>query len=82
VHLAIDLHVDLVEVPPPWGVGPHAVDAFFPDLGREDWPEAVPPKPDGFVTDIDSALTTIGSRSAICLVSCSSSTAVTALRLT
>ena len=55
MHLAIDLHVDLVEMPTPWGVDPHAIDALFADFGSEHRAEAVPPKPDGFMADIDPA---------------------------
>jgi len=33
----------------------HTVDAPFTDLGGEHRAEAVPPQPDGFVTDIDAA---------------------------
>jgi hypothetical protein len=34
-HLAIDPHVDLVEMPTPVGVGPHVLDPLSSDLGGE-----------------------------------------------
>jgi hypothetical protein len=41
---------------PPAGQGPHSVDPLAADFGGEHWAEAVPAKPDGFVTDLDALL--------------------------
>ena len=35
---------------------PHCLDPATSDLGREDGAEPVPPKPHGFVRDVDPAL--------------------------
>jgi hypothetical protein len=55
VHLAIDLHEDLVEVPPPKGSRPHSIHPFPTDLGGKHLPEPVPSKPDRFVADVNAA---------------------------
>jgi hypothetical protein len=51
---SVDLHEDLVEVPLP-ADGLHSRDPAFPDLGGEHRAEPVPPVPDRFVTDFDTA---------------------------
>ena len=56
VHLAVDLHVDLVEMPFPVGVLAHPLDPLPADLGGEHWTEPVPPQPDRLMADIDPAL--------------------------
>lgn len=56
VHLAVDLYVDLIEVPPPVAEAPHAADPLAPDVCREQRPEPVPPEPHRFMADIDPAL--------------------------
>ena len=45
VLFAVDLHEDLVEVPAPMGMGPHAVNELPADLSGEHRPEAVRPEP-------------------------------------
>ena len=56
VHLADDLHVDLVEMPPPMSEGPHPLDPLPADLGGEHRAEPVPPEPHRLVADVDAAL--------------------------
>ena len=56
VQFAVDLHIDLVEVPSPMCAAPHAVDALASDLRGKHRTEPVPPQPDGFVADVDPAL--------------------------
>ena len=56
VHLPIDLHVDLVEMPSPVGEGAHVLDPLATDLGGEHRTEAVPPEPHRLVADVDAAL--------------------------
>ncbi|MEJ0048193.1 MAG: hypothetical protein WDN04_20280 [Rhodospirillales bacterium] len=53
---AIDLLVNLVEVPSPVGATPHAVNALPSDLRVKHRAKPVPPEPDGFVADADPAL--------------------------
>ena len=55
VPLAIDLHEDLAEVPPP-AARFHPLDPPFADLRGKHGPEHVPPVTDSFVADIDAAL--------------------------
>jgi hypothetical protein len=55
VPLAVDLHENLVKMPPPVA-RLHALDAALADLGGEDRAEAVPPEPDRLVADLDAAL--------------------------
>src|SRR6056297_446378 len=55
VHLAVDLHEHLVEVPSPVA-GLHALDAALADLGSEQRTEAMPPEPHRLVADLDTAL--------------------------
>jgi hypothetical protein len=56
MHLAVDLHIDLVQVPSPVGVGSHAIDTLTPDFSGEHWAEAVPPEADRLVADIYAVL--------------------------
>jgi len=56
MQLAIDLHVDLVEVPPPVGVCPHPTDPLAADLSGEHRAEPVPSEPYRLVADVDPAL--------------------------
>ncbi len=53
---AIDLHKDLVEMPPPVLICPHGIDASPLDLGGEDRSEPVPPEPNRLMRDVDAAL--------------------------
>ena len=55
-HLAVDLHVDLVKMPAPVGVGAHVLDPLPADLAGEHRAEAVPPEPHGLMADVDAAL--------------------------
>jgi len=54
--LAIDLHVDLVEVPSPLPETPHGVHALAPDVCGKQGAEPVPPQPHRFMTNVDAAL--------------------------
>ena len=55
-HLAVQLHVHLVQVPPPVAEPTHPVDALPPDVASEHRPKAVPPQPYRFMTDVDPTL--------------------------
>ena len=56
VHLAVDLHVDLIEMPVPLCVSPHCINPLLTDLGSEHRPEPVPPKSHRLVADVDATL--------------------------
>ncbi len=53
--VAVDLHEDLVHVPPPLA-RTHPLDASLADLGCEHWAEPVPPEPHRLVADVDAPL--------------------------
>ena len=55
-HLATHLHVDLIEMPAPMGVGPHVLNPLAADLAGEHRAEPVPPQTHRLVADIDPAL--------------------------
>src|SRR5665213_538359 len=55
-HLAVDLHVDLVQMPSPVGVSTHVLNPLLADLGGEHWTEPVPPESDRLLADIDPSL--------------------------
>jgi hypothetical protein len=55
VRLAVDLYVDLIEVPPPVAESPHAADQPL-DVSSEHRPEPVPPKTNSLVANVDPAL--------------------------
>ena len=55
-HLAVDLHVDLVETPMPMGELAHVLDPLSADLAGEHRAEPVSPQPHGLVTNVDAAL--------------------------
>jgi hypothetical protein len=55
VHLAVDFHEDLVQVPFPFA-GLHALDTTSLYLGREHRAETVPSEANSFVADFDTAL--------------------------
>jgi len=55
-HLAIELHVHLVEVPAPVPEAPHAADPLAPNVRREQQTEPVPPVPHRLMADVDPAL--------------------------
>ena len=55
MHLAVDLHVDLVEVPAPMPEALHTANPLTPDICGKQRTEPVPPKANGFVTDIYAA---------------------------
>jgi hypothetical protein len=48
-ELAVDLHENLIQMPPPLGIATHLRHPPLPDLGGEDRAEPVPPKPDCLV---------------------------------
>ena len=52
--LAIDFHENFIQVPPPMA-GSHTLDPPFPDLGREQRAEPVPPEPHSLMADVDAA---------------------------
>jgi len=56
VGLAVDLHEDRVEMPPPLRDLAKLLRPALFDLDRHDRAEAVPPKPDCLVRDVNPAL--------------------------
>jgi hypothetical protein len=56
MHFAIDFHERIVEMTPPMCLGPHTINPLPPDFSGEQRAEAVPPKPDGFIADVDATL--------------------------
>ena len=54
-HLPVYFHEHLVEVPSP-AARSHALNPTLPDLGGKPRPKPLPPEPDGFMADIDTAL--------------------------
>ena len=56
MHLAVDLYVDLVEVPAPLAENLHAAHPLAPHVGGEERAEPVPPHPHGLVANVDPAL--------------------------
>ena len=56
VRLTVDLHEHLVEVPAPMPEAAHRARPLSPDVAGKHRTEPVPPKADGFVTQIDAAL--------------------------
>ena len=53
---AVDLHVDLVEVPAPLGVRPLLIAPLLADLYGEQWTKPVPPQSHRLVADVDDPL--------------------------
>jgi hypothetical protein len=53
---AIDLHIDLIDVPFPVAKTPHPAYALPANIGREQGAEPVPPQPDRLVAKVDAAL--------------------------
>jgi hypothetical protein len=56
VHLAVDLHVDLVQMPPPAGVLAHRLNPLPADLRGEHGTEPVPPEANRLMADVDPPL--------------------------
>jgi hypothetical protein len=52
VRLAVDLYVDLIEVPPPVAESPHAADQPLADVGGEHRAEPVPPQMNSLVANV------------------------------
>jgi hypothetical protein len=55
VPLTVDLHENLVEVPPP-EARPHPRNPAFADLGCKQRTKSVLPEPDGLIADVDAPL--------------------------
>ena len=55
VHLAVDFHENLVEMPP-LTTRPHPLDTAISDLGGEHRTKPVPPEPNRLVADVNAAL--------------------------
>ena len=53
MHLTIDLHEDLVQVPAPLRQGPQSSRSLLPDLRGEHRTEPIPPEPHRLMADID-----------------------------
>ena len=53
---AVDLHKDLVQMPPPLRIAAHVRDPPLADLGGEHRAKPVPPEPHGLMADVDPAL--------------------------
>ena len=56
VHLAVDLHVHLIEMPSPVGDALHPADPLPTNVACKHRTEAVPPEPDSLVAKVDTAL--------------------------
>jgi len=56
MHLAVDLHIHLVEVPFPLAKALHSVHPLAPDIGCKQRAEPVPPMPHRLVADVDPVL--------------------------
>jgi len=56
VHLTVDFHENLIQMPLPIGVSAQLLDAFPADLGRKYWAKPVPPESNRLVADTDAAL--------------------------
>jgi hypothetical protein len=56
VHLAVDPHEDLVQVPLQTGTCAHLADPFLRDLGGKQQAKSVPPKANSCVADLKAAL--------------------------
>jgi len=56
MHLAVDLHVDLINILTPLPETPHPAHPLAPDVSREQRTEPVPPQPHRLVTDVDTPL--------------------------
>jgi hypothetical protein len=56
VLFTIDLHKSLVQMPSPIRMCTKVLDPLLSDLGRKQRAETVPPEPDRFMADIDTAL--------------------------
>ena len=56
MHLTIDLHEDLVQVPAPLRQGPQRSRSLLPDLCGKHRTEPIPPEPHRLVADINTAL--------------------------
>lgn len=54
MHLAVDLHVHLVEMPAPVRAFSHLAHPLFADFSREYGTETVPPQPHCLMTNIDA----------------------------
>jgi hypothetical protein len=55
-YFVTELHVHLVQVPPPVPEAPHAADPLTAYVAREHGSEPVPPQPDRLMADVDAAL--------------------------
>ena len=53
MHLTIDLHEDLVQVPAPLRQGPQRSRSLLPDLCGKHRTEPIPPEPHRLMADID-----------------------------
>ena len=53
MHLTIDLHEDLVQVPTPLRQGPQSCRSLLPDLCGKHRTKPIPPEPHRLMADID-----------------------------
>ena len=56
MSLAIDLHVDLINMPSPVAKATQPADPLTTDVGSEHRTEAVPPQPHRLVAEVDAPL--------------------------
>ena len=56
MHLAVDLHVDLINILTPLPETPHPAHPLAPDVSREQRTEPVPPQPHRLMAHIDAPL--------------------------
>ena len=56
MHLAVDLHIDLIEMPPPVADPAHRIHPLPSNIACKHRPEPVPPEPHSLMTKVDAAL--------------------------
>ena len=54
--LAVDLHIDLIDMPLPMTKATHTANPLPPNISREHRTKPVPPEPNRLMADIDTAL--------------------------
>ena len=54
--MTVDVHEHFIRIPLPIPVSTHPTDRLTADLGHEHQAQTVPPKPNGFMVEVDAAL--------------------------
>ncbi len=55
-HVAVELHVYLVEMPTPTADAAHLANARPANVSREQWAKSVPPEAHSLVADVEASL--------------------------